>query len=66
VVGRITKDTRRLYEGTGEILLPSGEVAVEGSGKYVKLALDDITDFNFEDQDWKTVPSPQDPQTIEL
>ncbi len=66
VVGRITKDSRRLFEGSGEILLPDGQIAVEGSGKYIKLPLDDIADFDFEEQEWKTVPSPEDPQTIEL
>ena len=29
VVGRITNENRRLFEGTGEILLPDGQVAVE-------------------------------------
>ncbi len=66
VIGRITKDTRRLFEGTGEILLPDGEVAVEGFGKYIKLPLDDIADFDFEEQEWKTVLSPEDPQSIDL
>ena len=66
VVGRITKDSRRLFEGSGEILLPDGQIAVEGSGKYFKLPLDEIADFDFEEQEWKTVPSPEDPQTIEL
>lgn len=66
VVGRITKDTRRLFEGTGEILLPDGQTAVEGFGKYIKLPLDDIADFDYEEQEWKTVPSPEDPQFIYL
>jgi acyl-coenzyme A thioesterase PaaI-like protein len=66
VVGRITRDTRRLFEGTGEILLPNGQVAVEGIGKYFKLPLEDITDFDFDEQEWKTIPSSEDPQTIEL
>ena len=66
VVGRITKDSRRLFEGTGEILLPDGEVAVEGFGKYIKLPLDDIADFDFEEQEWKTITDEDDPKMIEL
>ena len=66
VIGRITKDSRRLFEGTGEILLPDGQTAVEGVGKYIKLPLDEIADFDFEEQEWKTVPSSEDPQTIDL
>lgn len=66
VVGRITKDNRRMFEGTGEILLPDGQTAVEGFGKYIKLPLENIADFDYEEQEWKTVLSPEDPKTIEL
>ena len=66
VVGRITRDTRRIFEGTGEILLPGGEIAVEGKGKYIKLPLDEIADFDYEEQEWKAVLDQDDPKTIEL
>jgi len=66
VVGRITNQNRRLFEGSGEILLPDGQVAVEGSGKYIKLPLDEIADFDYEEQEWKSIPDENDPKTIEL
>jgi len=66
VVGRITKQSRRLFEGTGEILLPDGEVAVEASGKYLKLALDEITDFDYQGEDWMEVPTEDDPTEINI
>jgi acyl-coenzyme A thioesterase PaaI-like protein len=66
VVGRISRDTRRMFEGSGEILLPSGEIAVEGYGKYMKLPLVEITDFDFEEQDWKPVIKEDDPEYIEF
>ena len=66
VVGRITSENRRLFEGTGEILLPNGEVAVEGRGKYIKLPLDEIADFDFEEQEWKAVLKDEDPKEIDL
>ena len=66
VVGRITSENRRLFEGTGEILLPNGEVAVEGQGKYIKLPLDEIADFDFEEQEWKAVLDEGDPVEIDL
>ena len=66
VVGRITRDTRRLFEGSGEILLPNGEVAVEGFGKYIKLPLDEIADFDFDEQDWKPIANEDDPEFIEF
>jgi uncharacterized protein (TIGR00369 family) len=66
VVGRITKITHRYFEGTGEILLSDGRVAVEGRGKYIKLPLDKIADFNFDEQEWRVTPSAADPQEVEL
>lgn len=48
--GRITKDSGRLFEGTGEILLEDGTVAVEAKGRYLRLPIDQIAegDFNAE------------------
>ena len=66
VIGRITKDTRRIFEGTGEIILQDGSLAVEGYGKYIKLPLSKIADFDPETQEWKVVPSPSDPEVIEI
>lgn len=43
VVGRITKQNRKLFEGSGEIILPDGEVAVTASGKYMKMPIEKIT-----------------------
>jgi len=51
-VGRITRDTRRLFEGSGEILLGDGTVAAEASGKYLKMSLGEITDDDFDQRDW--------------
>ncbi|HTY39375.1 MAG TPA: PaaI family thioesterase [Bacteroidota bacterium] len=66
VVGRITSDTSRFFEGTGELLLPDGEVAATGSGKYIKMPLAKIADFNAEEQEWRVVQTERDPQTIEF
>jgi uncharacterized protein (TIGR00369 family) len=65
-VGRIVKDRGRIFEGTGEILLPDGEVAATGSGKYLKLPIKKISDFNVEDQEWTVTPLPSDPAEIPL
>jgi uncharacterized protein (TIGR00369 family) len=50
-IGRITRDTRRLFEGTGEIVLDDGTVAVEASGRYLKMPIDKIADGDF-DAEW--------------
>jgi acyl-coenzyme A thioesterase PaaI-like protein len=47
VVGRITKDSSRLFEGTGELLLADGTVAVEASGRYMKMPIERIAEGDF-------------------
>ena len=66
VVGRITSETSRTFEGTGELLLPDGEVAAIGFGKYLRMPLNKIADFNPVEQEWKVESSPKDPSEIEV
>lgn len=66
VVGRITKDSSRLFEGSGEILLSSGEVAVSAVGKYMKMPIDKITETEFESDMWETVITGREPDEIEI
>ena len=55
-VGRIVSEKSRTFEGAGEIYLPDGSVAVEGSGKYVKLDIRKIADFDPEREQWYIRP----------
>ena len=64
-LGRITRDTPRLFEGAGEIVLDDGVVAVEARGRYMKMPLDAITDGDFDQRDWFADPR-QAPGSIEL
>jgi uncharacterized protein (TIGR00369 family) len=66
VVGRITKEEGRFFEGTGEILLSDGQVAASGTGKYMKMAIDRIADFDIPAQEWKVSPADDDPAEIPL
>ena len=66
VIGRITNEAPRYFEGTGEILLSDGTVAIEGRGKFIKLPLEKIADFDYDEQEWKVTPSPNDPKYVEL
>ncbi len=52
VIGRITKDRGRIFEGTGELYLPDGTVAITAQGKYMKRTLDQITHSNFIAEEW--------------
>ena len=65
VVGRITRDRGRLFEGTGELYLPNGEVAVEAQGKYMKRRLEQITDKDFTKNEW-FVPECEPPNGISV
>ena len=51
-LARITRDTRRLFEGTGEIVLADGTIAVEARGKYVKMGLGEIAPEMSRDSEW--------------
>jgi uncharacterized protein (TIGR00369 family) len=64
-VARITRDTSRLFEGTGEIVLDDGTIAVEARGRYVKMPLDAITDGDFAQSDWFRDPR-EAPDSVDL
>lgn len=66
VVGRIDRDGPRFFEGSGEILLAGGAAAVEGRGKYIKMPIEKIADFDREEQEWRVTPSPGDPAVVEV
>ncbi len=66
VVGRVTKDAHRYFEGTGEILLKDGSVAVEGQGKFLKLPLEKIAEFDHSEQEWQVVPADNDPEIVDF
>lgn len=66
VIGRITKNESRIFEGTGEIILSNGHIAVEAWGKYLKVPLEKITDFDINENEWRVVRDENDPEKIEL
>lgn len=66
VTGRITKDGGRSFEGSGEILLPDGSVAVEASGRYMKLPMEKIAGPLADDLEWKVVPKAGDPASFQF
>ena len=51
-IARITKDSSRLFEGTGEILLQDGTVAVSASGRYLRMPIERIAEGDFE-AEWR-------------
>ena len=66
VVGRITEENSRIFSGSGEIILPNGDLAVTARGRYMKVPLSRITDFDPDQFDWAVVGNDNDPEFIEM
>jgi acyl-coenzyme A thioesterase PaaI-like protein len=66
VVGRVTSEGTRFFEGTAEIVLPDGEIAVSAEGKYLKVNIGKITDGSWENDDWYLSENPDYPSEIEI
>lgn len=66
IVGRVTSEGTRSFEGTGEIVLPNGDIAVSAEGKYMKVPIDRITSDQFTDDQWFIKESSDDPSEIEI
>ncbi|WP_309497838.1 PaaI family thioesterase [Sulfurovum sp.] len=64
-IGRITRDRGRMYEGSGELLLPNGDVAVTAIGKYMKQDLKKIVENDFLDEEWFSSDA-KDIETIKI
>ena len=64
-LGRVTSQNRLLFEGTGEIYTPDGEVAVTAWGKYVKMGIDKISE-GFGGDDWKVCLDINDPDKVDI
>jgi len=66
VIGRVTNEGSRFFEGTGEIVLPNGEIAVTAEGKYMKMRIDKIANDQSLDDDWIFADNMDDPSEIEI
>ncbi|MHB1346064.1 MAG: PaaI family thioesterase [Candidatus Humimicrobiaceae bacterium] len=65
VIAKLIED-KRIFKGTGKIILSNGEVAAEAEGKYLRLPIERIADFDKQENEWKVIPSSNDPETIEF
>ena len=66
VTGRISRNTRLIFEGEGEIILPDGTVAAQGHARYMKQPLSVIGDLTTNGDMWELVESPDDPAEIDI
>jgi len=67
VVGRVTSEVSRSFEGTGEILLSNGEIAVCAEGKYLKADVNRIAaESRLSEEEWFISQRADDPDEIEI
>jgi acyl-coenzyme A thioesterase PaaI-like protein len=66
VIARVTREKKRTFEGTGEILLADNSVAVEGRGRYLKMDLSRITEYDFRGEEWQVRDELDDPVEVTL
>jgi len=66
VVAKLTFEDKRLFEGTGKILLSNGEIAATAEGKYLRLQIEKIADFDRDTNEWKVVELETDPENIKI
>lgn len=65
-ITKLTEENKRIFKGTGKIVLSDGKIAATAEGKYLKLPIEKIADFDREENEWKIIASPDDPKTIEI
>ena len=65
-VARDTRDTRKLFEGEGEIILPNGGIAVTAKAKYVKMPIGQIADECDMAEEWIPIPDDEPVEYIDI
>jgi acyl-coenzyme A thioesterase PaaI-like protein len=66
IVGRITNEGTRSFEGTAEIILPNGDIAVSAEGKYMKMSTERIVSDQFDNNEWFITENTDDPSEIDI
>jgi acyl-coenzyme A thioesterase PaaI-like protein len=66
VLGRMTKDRKRMFEGTAEIYLPDGTVAAEGWAKYFRGTPKEVEESGLSAEEWIVVEKGLIPHEIEI
>lgn len=66
VITKLTEDGSRIFKGIGKIVLPDGKVAAVGEGKYMKLPIEKIADFDKDENEWRVINYDDDPEIISI
>ncbi len=65
-VARITRNTRLIYEGTGEIILEDGSIAATGHAKYYKMKLKKLAEEVGADGSSMVEDTTEAPEEVEI
>jgi uncharacterized protein (TIGR00369 family) len=57
-VAWLTKQTGRIFEGEGHLLLPDGSVAAQGTARYFRQKVEDIAEGGLKEEEWFTDERP--------
>ena len=66
VVGWLTEENKRYFAGQGKIINPDGRISATGEGRYLKMPLEKIADFDREANEWKIVDLSGDHKSFDL
>lgn len=66
IIGRVTRNSRKIFEGEGIVYLENGLVAAIGKGKYLKMPAGEIADEAYLDTDWYLIDGEADPEEVEI
>lgn len=66
VVAKLTYENKRMFGGTGKIMLLNGDIAATAEGRYLRLQIEKIADFDRDENEWKVLELETDPESIEI
>jgi len=62
----LTYEDKRIFKGHGEIYSPDGKIAAYADGRYLRVPIEKIADFDRQENEWRKVSSPRDSEIIEI
>ncbi len=66
VLARVVSDKKRYFLAEGKIILSDGSIAVTGQGKYLKMDIEKIADFDHEGGEWRVLSDGDDPEYVDI
>lgn len=66
VTGRVTRNTRLIFEGEGSVFTRDGTLCATGKARYLKQPLDVIGDLESNGDFWRCFPQEDDPTEIDI